>query len=124
MLDKREHYCVCSFLKQFFVIGGVNTNSFMKYDLNTERWTNKANTSEIRYGSACTVFEGKIVVFGGYDIYGDLKGVRSVESYDHHENKWTFLPEMIYASYFHEVFSMGNKMLVIGGSGFEAFDSF
>ena len=31
---------------------------------------------------------------------------------------------MIYASYFHEVVSMGNKMLVIGGSGFEAFDSF
>ena len=32
MLNKRTRYCVCSFLKQVFVIGGYYTNSCMRYD--------------------------------------------------------------------------------------------
>ena len=67
VLDEREYYCVCSFMKQVFVIGGVNTKSCMKYDLDSERWTNIANTLEIRNRAACRVFEGKIVVTGGYN---------------------------------------------------------
>ena len=42
--------------------------------------------------SACAVFEGKIVATGGCRVKGKRK---SAESYDHHENKWSHLPDMI-----------------------------
>ena len=41
--------------------------------------------------SSCTVFEGKIMVTGSYDNCT----LKSVESNDHYENKWTSLPDMI-----------------------------
>ena len=134
MLDKRRKYCVCSFLKQIFVIWGTSngfscsnsfSNSCMKYDLNTEQWTNIAKLKENISRSPCTVFEGKCVLTGG--ICKNKRLIKSVETYDHHKNKWNFLPEMIYEWYFHEVVSMGNKIFVVGGSGLtecEVFDSF
>ena len=64
-----------------------------------------------RYDAAYTVFESKIVVSGGYE-YDNLK---SVETYDRHENKWNYIPDMIERRYNHGSLSMGNKMFVIGG---------
>ena len=126
VLAERKYYCISSFMKQVFVIGGTDTNSCMKYDLNTEQWTNIANTLEIRDTSACTVFEGKIVVSGGcINNNSNRIGLRSVEIYDYHENKWSFLPEMIYGMSFHKLVSMGNKMFVVGDNNqCEVFDSF
>ena len=40
--------------------------------------------------------------------------LRSVEAYDHHENKWTFLCNMITAKSNHSSISIGNKIFVIG----------
>ena len=88
-----------------------------------------------RFVAACTVFEGKVVVSGGYydNSYfdgfnedsddGDLK---SVESCNYYENKWTYLPDMIEERDLHASVSMGNKIFVIGGfstSNCEVFDS-
>ena len=76
-----------------------------------------------RIFSACTVFEGKIVVTGGLTT-------KSVEAYDYYENKWTYLPDMIVKRYHHSSVSMGNKIFVIGGGRFsnelacKVFDSF
>ena len=61
VLDQRTNYCVCCFLKQVYVIGGVNTKSCLKYDLNAEQWTNLANTSETRNVSACTFLKEKLL---------------------------------------------------------------
>ena len=58
------------------------------------------------------VFEGKIVVTGGY--YG--KRYKSVEAFDHHENKWNILPDMIQDRYDHSSVTIGSKLLVIGGN--------
>ena len=68
----------------------------------------------------CTVFEGKIVVIGGYKL-------KSVEAYDYYENKWTYLPDMIEERHYHASVSMGNKLFVIGGwitTSCEVIDSF
>ena len=57
---------------------------------------------------------------GGWD------NLKLVEAYDHHENKWTYKPDMIYARQRHGSVSMGNKMFVIGGhynTSCEVFDS-
>ena len=37
----------------------------MIYNKQTNQWTSTADMMEGRENSACTVFEGKIVVFGG-----------------------------------------------------------
>ena len=82
------------------------------------------NLCNPRANAACAVFEGKILVSGGYISWNDLK---LVEAYDHHENKWTCLPDMINERSHHGSVSMGNKMFVIGGvhcnNTCEVFDS-
>ena len=64
-----------------------------------------------RHSAACTVFEGKIVVSDG--LYSSSS---SVEAFDHHENKWTYLPPIPYGRHDHGAVSMGNKMFLIGGN--------
>ena len=126
--DSRTYfYACCSFMKSLYVFGGYNLGSLkscLKYDTTTSKWTNIVNMNDRRGHSACTVFEGKIVVTGGYDhVNGKLN---SVESYDHHKNEWTYFPAMIDKRWCHGSVSMGNKMFVIGGWGnltCEVFDS-
>ena len=65
-----------------------------------------------RSWSACTVLEGRIVVPGGAHN-GALK---SIESYDHHENKWSYLPEMNFKRSDHVAVSICNKIFVVGGN--------
>ena len=124
--DTRNNYCVCSFMKNLYVIGGRHVyrskRTRLEFTTRNSEWEYIRRLSESRSNAACTVFEGKIVVSGGYN----WKGSKSVEAYDHHENKWTYLPYMIDERYCHGSVSMGNKLFVIGGNWnktCEAFDS-
>ena len=58
------------------------------------------------------MFRGKIVISGSNTYYDSLK---SVEAYDHHENKWTYLSDMIKKRYDHSSVTIGKKFFVIGG---------
>ena len=108
----------------------INTNQHIKkvfqsfcYKYVSNKWTKIANLQNERCFSACAVFEGKIVVTGGSNSDGSL---RSVEAYDHHKNKWTYLSDMIAKRYDHSAVSMGNKMFVIGKGNpvyYELYDS-
>ena len=126
MPDLRKDYCACSFMKCLYVFGGYldrPLSTCFKYSLITGKWIRIASLKIERYFAACTVFEGKIVVSGGASNETRLS---SVESYDHHENKWTNLPDMIKRVCNHGAVSMGNKMYVIGGNyelTCEVFDS-
>ena len=122
------YYSTYSFMKDFYVFGGFDwykqrsLNRCLKYDTTTSKWTLITNMNSYRQLPGRTVYEGKIVVTGGYHN-GELK---SVESFDQHENKWSCLPDMIDERYKHGSVSMGNKMFVIGGWGnltCEVFDS-
>ena len=66
-----------------------------------------------RFETTCSVFEGKIVVTGG----GCGKYMKSVEAYDHHENKWIIIPSMIKSRKIHNSVVVGNKLFVTGGYG-------
>ena len=114
---------------KLYLIGGYikrsckSPNSCCTYDINTNTWNEIADLNVPRFHAACTVFEGKIVVTGGKNYCPNLK---SVEAYDYHENKWTFLPDMIKERYCHDAVSMGNKMFIVGGNyttNCEVFDS-
>ena len=117
-LNKLYKFCVCSFNKMLYIIGsGIIEDIVQKYtcccsvyDVKTGKWSQKAETNAVRTNSSsCTVFEGKIVVTGGiYSCY-------SVEAYDHHKSRWSYLPPMIEKRRWHASVSMGNKLFVIGG---------
>ena len=125
-IKRLTDFSVCSFMKSIYVIGGCkyhndfcltntiqyNEKKFQSYCYKYEanNWTKVADLQNERCFSACTVFEGKIVVTGGNSNNGSL---RSVEAYDHHENKWTYLSDMVTKRYGHSAVSMGNKMFVI-----------
>ena len=111
------NFHVCSFKQNLFVIGGnykyeTFLNTCLKYEVKHNKWSSIGNMNERKDDLACTVFDGKIVVSGGWNSRSDLK---SVEAYDHHDDKWIFLPDMHFERYEHSAVSMGNKMFIIGG---------
>ena len=126
---------VCTFMKAIYIVGGsieaiyseYHTNEVYKYEISENEWHQVASLQSKRSEPACTVFEGKIVVSGGIvRTLGDLEILRSVESYDHHVNKWTFISNMVKAKFGHFSVSMGNKMFVVGRNSLtrvEVFDS-
>ena len=89
-------------------------SSCYTYDYNSNVRNKIADLKIAREFAACTVFEGKIVVTGGYNyVHSELK---SVKAYDYYKNKWTYLPDIIEKRCNHAVVSMGNKMFVVGGN--------
>ena len=101
-LDPDYYLRVCSFKNNLYLIYG--NRIFFVYNLRNDKWTQLANTNQNNYHAACTVFEGKIVVTGGKNKLSILK---SVEAYDYHEDKWTYLPDMIEERSLQAVVSMG-----------------
>ena len=129
-IDDRICFGVRSFLSKLYLIGGYNNSSCKTvsscyiYDIKSKIWNEIARLNVARECAACTVFEGNIVVTGGDNDMSDLK---SVEAYDYHENKWTYLPDMNEKRINHAAVSMGNKLFVIGGDiryNCEVLDSF
>ena len=124
---QRVRYCFCAFKQKVYMIGGYSQYkeeelmSCFCYDTECEEWCQIGDLNERRYDTACTVYEGKIVVSGGFS------NLATVEAYDYYRKKWTYLPDMIDGRYDHASVSMGNKLFVIGGFGksaCEVFDSF
>ena len=123
----RRNFSACSFMKNIYVFGGFVKDFRLKscymYDKKRSIWIYKASMNDFKQHTACTVYKGKIVLTGGYD---GIVGLSSVEAYDYYENKWDFLPRMIYRRYQHGAVCMGNKLYVIGGkynATCEVFDS-
>ena len=104
----------------------------MCYDSKTDKWTYKTPMIKSREHGSCSVFEGKLVVSGGWNrvdikgVYNCLSRLSSVEAYYAHENKWVRFPDMLGPRGDHDSVSMGNKMFVIGGrfrNNCEVYDS-
>ena len=131
LLDNRSGFCVCSFMQKVYVIGGYieiqgrigsSIDSCMCYDIKSDKWTYIASMIKKRKYMSSAVFEGKIVVTGGYSH----STLNSSESYCFHENKWTSFPNMFGARSGHATLAISNKLFVIGGTFFykcEVFDS-
>ena len=95
------------------------------YNIKSNERNKIADLNLARFCSACVVFEGKIVVTGGFS-FSDNCHLKSVELCDNYENKWSHLPDMNEKRWCHAAVSMGNKLFVIGGykiSSCEVFDS-
>ena len=127
-LYNNSYFSICSLMNDVYVIGGrrdcfdlCSEKSCYKFEVKSNKWTKVADLQKDRSRSACTVFEGKIVVTGGFNE----RKLKSVELYDHHVNTWKFLSDMIKARCNHSAVSISNKVFMIGGNSdhSEVFDS-
>ena len=70
--------------------------------------------NEQRSDSACALFEGNIVVSGGYNY--DNNNFKSVELYDVFANAWKSMPNMIEERQSHSLVCIKSKLIAIGGN--------
>ena len=77
---------------------------------------------EAKQVASCAVFGGRVVVSGGYND----QMLRSVHAYDHLDDSWSVMPNMIERRCRHNSVAVKNKLYAIGGSlspNCEVFDS-
>ena len=76
-------------------------------------WKEFASIGEIRKGFGATVWNGKLVVTGGYnDFTGDLN---FAQLYDPRYDEWKNIAHMICGRYDHALVVANNKLFAIGG---------
>ena len=116
MHDRRNEYSSCAFMHKIFIFGGSDnhggTSSCLRLDTNENGWKTISRMSIPRQCSACAVFEGNIVVSGGYT--NDVDELNSVESYDVFADKWSPMPSLIDAKAEHSSVAVKDKLFVIG----------
>ena len=64
-----------------------------------------------RKRSGCVVFEGNIVVFGGWSN-NDRSKLNTVESYDFNANKWPSMPNMVHRHNYHSLVVARKELLI------------
>ena len=132
MHDERADFCACSFMSDIFVFGGnvnsnvegywygtpVEINSCVKFNTTDCTWEEVAEMREAKDDASCAVFEGKLVVSGGFSDWDveDVEGIKTVEAYDHVANAWTYMPDLVQGRYKHRSCAVKNKLYIISGS--------
>ena len=130
--ENRRGHSLCSFIDSIFIIGGFLddnhdnvTDSCMKFDV-TAKYCRKnvAGMNEVRSGAGCGVFDGKVVVCGGWNDNRDL--LNSVEAYDHLANTWSYMPNLTHPGTYHNLVSVSNKLFAIPDktNTLEVYDTF
>ena len=81
-----KDFCACAFMDHIFVIGGRDDNedyfdSCLKFHTKSNELNEISKMNEERLNAACTVFEERVVVTGGYTFEAFL--TTTVEAYDH-----------------------------------------
>ena len=131
MYDLRSEYCVCAFMHKIYVIGGVvhdDVDEFAvsdictEFDVKTEQWRKVACINEPRRNAAAAVFQGQVVVSGGWQ-YDEGELSNTVEVYNHAADKWTYMPNMISGCYFHSLVAVRSKLFAVGYHN-QVYDSF
>ena len=115
----RSFFAACSFMDSIYIVGGVvgysSTNTCVEFCTKTLKWHNISNMNGERTKAACTVFEGRVVVSGGFRNLNSNDISNTVEAYDHVANAWFKLPDMIERRYCHKSVSVKNKLFLVGG---------
>ena len=107
------HYCcVCSFMNKIYVFKDLFCSNWV-YDPIQNIWKKIKNCNIKRLNASCTVFQGQCAVIGGTS--NDNLIMKSVETYDHYLDKWSFLANMQQKRYDAGVVTKGNRFYVIGG---------
>ena len=131
MYDDRKYFCACSFMNNVYVIGGIiannQTNSCIEFKPKDRKWREISGMNKARSYTSCTVFEGRIIVSGGYGRFGRRNEIlNTVEAFDYAADSWSYMPNMIERRGYHKSVAIKNKLFVVGGvsnRSCEVFDS-
>lgn len=116
MYDDRICFCACSFIDSIYVIGGFRygyMNCCLEFNTKNKSWRKTASIKVAREDASCTVFEGRIVVSGGYT--NNNVHLKTVEAYNHTDDSWTNMPSMIEVKILPKSIAIKNKLFVFGG---------
>ena len=79
----RDISCAYAFMDQIFILGSGDdcppSNVCIKLDTKDMKWKEVARMNEFRRRAACTIFEGKIFVSGGWS---GTQSLNTLEAYD------------------------------------------
>ena len=129
MIDDRKFFSASSLMDNVYVIGGLfgmidgqEIATCFKFNTKSLKWNEISKMYNKRRQSASSVFNGRILVSGGY-YNGTLN---TVEAYDHVADTWENMPNLINTRFCHKSVAVKNKLFVIGGfirNDCEVFDS-
>ena len=120
----------CSYMNSIYLSGGKkwDNDELIKalnscIEFNTGSQTLKLSCmKDMRSAHSSSVFQGRLVVAGGNNY--EHQSLNTVEEFDPIENKWTYLPNMVYTRKFHKSIALKNKLFITNGNRkeCEAFD--
>ena len=123
MFEDRRSFCVCGFIDKIYFIGGHcrqgETAACRYFDTINRTWEDAASMKEGRSSAACTAFEGRIVVSGGFNN----GALNTVETYDHIADEWSRMPSMTKGMHGHFLVAAKNKLFAVENRNFEVYDS-
>ena len=123
-------FCACAFMEKIFIFGGCyyvgrSTSSCLQLDVKSlehkYHWNTVGEMNTARKAAACTVFEERVVVSGGWDDHSNQ--LNTVESYDVIADKWSTMANMIHARSGHSLVTLRHKLYVIGSNTSEVFEN-
>ena len=124
--NRVKQFCVCGFMGKLYSIGGMFTtdsgysiiNTCVQFDPIKDEIQEVKPMNRPRYLAACAVFEGRVVVSGGFSTH-------TAEVYDHVADKWSYMPGMTRERCGHGLVVVRNKLFAVGGgvNSCEVFDS-
>ena len=94
----------------------LKENGMSCFNLANSSWEDVAAMDSVRRGLCAVALNGAVYAIGGHDGLRNL-GLSSVEKYDPGSNQWAYVASMDEQRCFASATVMGNKILVVGGTG-------
>ena len=105
-------FCASAFIDQIFVFSSYFGSSCIKFNTKNNKWKIRTSMNDARWDAACTVFQGRVAVSGGFN-FNNQHGLNTVGAYDHVADAWSYLPNMIHRRRNHGCTAVNRR----GGSG-------
>ena len=116
MYDDRDHYDVTAHMDSIYVIGSRRHRYHLSLNPKTRTWKVISATHELGLNKASAVFQGRVVVSGGFVVENNVnETLRNVEEYDVINNAWSVTGRMIGAREGHQMAAVRSKLFFIGG---------
>ena len=119
MPEELQCFCACTFMGKLYLIGTFFEefayNCVYVCDLAKPKleWETSTFMNKSRCNAACSVFQGKIAVTGGWYCGGET--LDSAEAFDHVAEEWTFMPKMVCKRRGHGSVAIRNRLYLVGG---------
>ena len=111
----RKQCCTPILIDSLYIIGGRDRNflfhSCQHYDTKTLIRKKKSKLNSASFESASTVFKENNVVSGGF-IQNTYRSTNTVEVYDHLDDTWSYVPNMVDSRHNHRLVTIKSKLFV------------